>query len=298
VDFKASGAVPGKKVDTATIKKNTELLNSTVASLGRGDTFVVSNETFMVTGGVQWNNLVDVTIRIDGTIKFSDDDKHWPKDSEGTYLNALIIANSTNLLLTSSGQGTFDGSGDKWWGIPYVGYLERGKNRPPLMTMNKAENVVMEHILLLNSPRFHFTSSGLRNATIRYVCHCCRHTLVLVQTPNPNPSSCALADTCVLLGGLGTVRFRREGLPTTTTATLISRRSIPMALTFRALASTSMTARYTHRLYPPCLARVCVGGRSGMWLLFTQKGSPAGLVCSCVCVGLESGRHLLCQGFR
>ena len=170
VDFKTAGGVPGETSDHSTIKANTALLERTVNSFKSGDTLIISNETFVVTGNIILENLTDVTIQIDGTLSFSDDIKHWPKESDGeTYATALTINNTTNLLITSTGKGTLDGNGATWWGIPYVGYLERGKNRPPLLNVNYATGFIMEHILLLNSPRFHFTSSYLRQATIRHV---------------------------------------------------------------------------------------------------------------------------------
>ena len=48
-------------------------------------------------------------------------------------ITSIILTNSTGLTITSGGTGTLDGQGNKWWGIPGVGYLARGKNRPPIM---------------------------------------------------------------------------------------------------------------------------------------------------------------------
>ena len=55
-----------------------------------------------------------------------------------------------------------------WWGIPSIGYLIRGKNRPPLPSVNNATDFVLERILFHQAPRFNFISSGLRRATIRF----------------------------------------------------------------------------------------------------------------------------------
>ena len=41
-----------------------------------------------------------------------------------------------------------------------MGYLRRGKNRPPLMAINDAHDFVLEHILFHQAPRFNFISSG------------------------------------------------------------------------------------------------------------------------------------------
>jgi len=81
---------------------------------------------------------------------------------------SMSFFNTTSLTLTSSGRGTLNGNGNKWWGLPGVGYLLRGKNRPPLLSMTNASALVVENLLFLNSPRFNFISSMLDGATIRF----------------------------------------------------------------------------------------------------------------------------------
>ena len=155
------------------------------------------NNTFLLMGGVHAVGLRDVSIRIDGTLRFSDDIKNWcvgpallihappalahsaqppPRHAvharvarpgrvlvlgadsarplrlrqrhaisslgachvarrplvPGTKMpvTSIVIEDSVGLTLTSSGVGTLDGNGAKWWGVPGVGYLTRGKNRP------------------------------------------------------------------------------------------------------------------------------------------------------------------------
>ena len=167
VDFEAAGATPGRKSSTKVAFTNTAILNRTLASLNIGDTLVIPNKTFVVMGGVYSSGLTSVAIQIDGTLQFKDDLDAWPKNGK-MPVTAITVENSFNLTITSSGTGTLDGKGGKWWGIPGIGYLIRGKDRPPLMAVNNATDFVLEHILLLNSPRFHFISSGLNNAVIRY----------------------------------------------------------------------------------------------------------------------------------
>ena len=104
-----------------------------------------------------------------GTLQFSNDTKAWPvKTGTQMPITSITLVNSSSLTITSTGTGTLDGQGNKWWGIPGIGYLTRGKNRPPLMDVTNASGFILEHILFFNSPRFHFISKGLQDATIRY----------------------------------------------------------------------------------------------------------------------------------
>lgn len=169
VDFQADvGATPGANAKTAVAVKNSAIFNTTLASLAPGDTLLVPNLTFMMMGGIIGENLDSVTIQLDGTLRFSNDMNAWPKAKGKMPVTAISFYNTTRLTLTSSGKGTLDGNGGRWWGIPGIGYLLRGKNRPPLLNVEKASSLIVEHLLFLNAPRFNFISSALDGATIRF----------------------------------------------------------------------------------------------------------------------------------
>eukprot|EP00912_Choanoflagellata_sp_UC4_P000071 UC4_evm1s51 len=161
---------------TAVAISNAALLNQTLSPkyLPPGSTLIIPNSSFLFMGGVVSIGLKHCTIRLEGTLKLSDDIKAYPlspgKHGKASSMPriAIRIINSTDLLITSSGTGTIDGQGAKWWGIPGVGYLERGKNRPPLFSMEFAVDFIIEHILFYQAPRFNFISTYLRNATIRF----------------------------------------------------------------------------------------------------------------------------------
>lgn len=160
-----------KSCDTSTKQafKNTALMNTTLASLAPGDTLLVPNKTFLMMGGIYASNLSDITLQIEGTLLFSDDCDHWPTETgKKMPLTAMTFEHTTNFLITSNGTGTFDGNGAAWWGIPGIGYLVRGKNRPPMLAVRYATDFVLEHILISQAPRFNFISQALNNATIRY----------------------------------------------------------------------------------------------------------------------------------
>jgi polygalacturonase len=160
-------------------RHNTAALNHSLRSLGRGDTLHVPAETFYITGGVEGDGLVDVTISIDGSLVFSPDPHTWPHSwgrrlgvSAATepmpcplprtnatryggrgYLAGMAFYNCDNLTLTSSnGRGELNGNGRAWWSLPGIGYLMRHEDRPRLLTVAASRGVLVEGLLLLDSP--------------------------------------------------------------------------------------------------------------------------------------------------
>ena len=163
IDFeKDAGAIPDTKTNE-TAWHNGALFNATLPTLQPGDVLFVPNKTFFVMGGITATGLKDVTIQIDGTIEFSDDMKSWPRSSTGRVHECFSLPNATNLTVTSSqrGGGVFQGNGEKWWGIPFIGYLEIGENRPRLFTMSWGVDILVENIRFLQSPYWTFWASNM-----------------------------------------------------------------------------------------------------------------------------------------
>ena len=157
---------------------NTISLNAALAALQPGDTLRVANETFFLAGGVRAANLHAVTIQLDGTLKFLPGRKGWPTQpcaqagnplqpvKNGTCVQeAIFIANSTGLTLTSSGQGTLHGSGKSWWG--YVEYLLHGEDRPRLFSIVNATDVLVERWRFEQSAYWTFTAFDLARLEVR-----------------------------------------------------------------------------------------------------------------------------------
>jgi polygalacturonase len=163
---------------------NTRTLNAALAQLRPGDTLRIPNETFWVAGGVRASGLSNVTLVLDGTLKFlpgrhdwpavncADDDNPLnhnplqPKRSGSCVREAIFIANSTRLTLTSTGRGTLYGSGESWWG--YIQYLIHGENRPRLFALFNATDVLVEHWSFLQSPYWTFTALDVARMEIRH----------------------------------------------------------------------------------------------------------------------------------
>merc|ERR1711970_1202420 len=155
VDFETEGAMAEDLTDIAAWH-NGRLLNETLGNLQPGDVFLVPNRTFLVMGGIQAYYLESVTIRIDGTIMFSDNMDDWPRKSDGKVHECIVFNEINNVTFTSTGTGTMDGQGATWWGIPGIGYLLRGENRPILMAIRGGRNLLFEHWLFWNSPYWSF----------------------------------------------------------------------------------------------------------------------------------------------
>lgn len=156
--------------------ENTKLLNIAFSELHPGDVLKIPNETFWVAGGINAVSLFNVTIQLDGTLKFLGR-KGWPTESctkkqnplqpkkNGTCVKeAIFFANCSRLRLTSSGAGTLDGSGGSWWG--YINYLLHGENRPRLFSILNATNIVVERWVFKNSAYWTFTAFDVLNLEI------------------------------------------------------------------------------------------------------------------------------------
>jgi len=151
--------------------QNGQLLNATLASLVPGDVLVIPNATYYVMGGVLVRNLTNVTISFEGRLVFSKSLKAWPRStpgSNGKVLECLHFQYASNLrLIGVEGMSVLDGNGAAWWGIPGIGYLIDGRNRPRLLMVEASSNVLVENLMLKNSPRWSFWAPAAQGLEIR-----------------------------------------------------------------------------------------------------------------------------------
>lgn len=150
---------------------NGRLLNSTLASLVPGDVFVIPPGTYHIMGGILSEGLRDVTIVVDGSLVFSKDMKAWPRStpgSKGKVLECMSFSNLTNVRFTTSGNvTTLDGQGSAWWGIPGIGYLEIGENRPRMLHLHAAQGVLVENLMFKSPPYWTFWSEDSNGLEVR-----------------------------------------------------------------------------------------------------------------------------------
>ena len=153
--------------------RNGAAFNTTLAMLGPGDTLLVpGNATFHLMGGIQVANKDSVTLQIDGTLVYSDDMKAWPRNGNGKdarVFDCMTFKNMSNFTITSGlPEALIDGQGAAWWGIPGIGYLEIGENRPRLLAVQDSKDVLIEHLFLKNSPYWNTLISNVDGLEIRY----------------------------------------------------------------------------------------------------------------------------------
>ena len=146
----------GRPDDPAAAAANTALLNTALAKLKAGGTLGIPNRTYWLSGGVHVAGLVNATLQLDGTLQFSIGREGWPTeicehDANKTCVQkAILISDAAGLTLTSSSAGTVVGNGESWWG--YLNYLKYAEDRPKLMTIQNATDVLVE--------RWHFRQSA------------------------------------------------------------------------------------------------------------------------------------------
>jgi hypothetical protein len=87
---------------------------------------------------------------------YSNDLDQWPRDKSGHVLECMYLQDLSNVTFTSSGVGLVDGQGERWWGVPGVGYLVRGEDRPRLLNIANSKNLLVEKLYLKNSPYWTF----------------------------------------------------------------------------------------------------------------------------------------------
>ena len=128
-------------------------------------------------GGIIASDVSHVTIQIDGTFVYAFENtveaaeryiRDWPRSTPGTMtksgkvLEWMHFRNFTDVTFTSSGVGTFEGRGQKWWGIPGLGYLKREENRPRLIKIDAdSKRILFENLYLHESPYWTLTASGI-----------------------------------------------------------------------------------------------------------------------------------------
>ena len=169
LDFESDFGAVRSLDDVASCQHNTDALNIALTSLSSGDTLLISNTTYCLNGGVSMDSLTDVTIQLDGTLSFSQHILHWPTDSSGSVQPCIYLSRAVNVVVTSSGKGTIDGNGSVWWGLPGIGYLVHGENRPRLFHLVSPSNVLVENLLLRNSPYWTFYAQSAVGLEISHV---------------------------------------------------------------------------------------------------------------------------------
>eukprot|EP01031_Cornospumella_fuschlensis_P045355 gene45355-55494_t len=103
--------------------------------------------------------LNDVTIQIDGILRYSDEIKRYPAET-----SALIhISESHGITLT--GKGKIDGQGLNWWRRCYTGV----DDRPDMVTFQYSTNILIYDLFLYSSPKYSLNFKDCAHVTIHDV---------------------------------------------------------------------------------------------------------------------------------
>lgn len=187
IDFEGIGGIAGDNTADTAIK-NAALFNETLNKLEPGDTFFISNKTFTLNGGIKARDLKKITFQIDGTIEFLNDRDLWPKKSNGDVEECIYMENVEDIVFTSTGKGTIDGKGQEWWGA--IKFLKFQEDRPRILHIKGSKNVLMENLLLKDSPYWTFYAEDSDGLLIRHTDVVARwtnidkHTLIDLQAFN------------------------------------------------------------------------------------------------------------------
>ena len=151
LNFEDLGGIPSDE-SNETCAFNSELLANVLNHNASNHTLLFPyNTTFHFHHGIIGANVTNSVIQIDGTIRFEKaeldiDGEHHPFPSN------LMFDHGRNITITSSSRGLIDGRGPQWWGVPVVGYIQHLENRPRLLRFNFTEDLLIENIILQDSP--------------------------------------------------------------------------------------------------------------------------------------------------
>jgi len=68
----------------------------------------------------------------------------------------------------ADGVGLLNGQGEKWWGVPGIGYLVRGEDRPRMLRIESSAGIVVENLFFLDSPYWTFWCKECKELEVRY----------------------------------------------------------------------------------------------------------------------------------
>jgi Glycosyl hydrolases family 28 len=162
------------------------------------------NHTFYFVYGIQARHVENAIMQIDGILRFQrvHDNHHIQHhdiqpESFFPFPACITIEQSRNVTLTSSGsssaaadssikqqqqqqqhqsRGIIDGQGWQWWGLPGIGYLQTVEHRPRLLRFNLTQDLLIENLILRDSPYHTLFLDTVNRVEIRHVSIVARRT--------------------------------------------------------------------------------------------------------------------------
>jgi galacturan 1,4-alpha-galacturonidase len=109
-----------------------------------------------------------VIFHIAGELFAHSDILHWPMNDNGFAKHQIHFVNVSNILLT--GGGTINGQGYYWWWWAISCALPHAKHndtRGSMLYWEQSENITIDNLSFINSPRFHIFLNDVNNVTIQ-----------------------------------------------------------------------------------------------------------------------------------
>ena len=176
-DFETDfGGIPDNN-DFSTCEHNSARLQEALNANVSGNVLrFVANQTYSFHHGVLAEGLHDAVLQIDGTLRFERSD--LDVDNQHPFPACLAIVDGNNITVTSTGtsRGIIDGQGSQWWGIPLIGFLETAENRPRLLRFNTTRNLLIEKIVLKDSPYHTLYLDSVHEVEVRNISIVARRT--------------------------------------------------------------------------------------------------------------------------
>jgi polygalacturonase len=116
-------------------------------SIGGRTVLIPSNKEFCIFSS-EVHQLHNVTFQVEGKLTISNNITEWLNNIV-TYTAALNFIECKDF--TMNGNGVLNGQGYDWWWATTL----KGINRPHLFFCSESENVLIQDVLFMNSPKFH-----------------------------------------------------------------------------------------------------------------------------------------------
>ena len=159
------GAISFDSSYNASIINGVAFNNAIYAANSGSDRTVHIDKTYYMLPADTIYNLTNVTIQLDGTLNaWAGDQSKWPTGKSGGVLSFISIRNSTGLTL--KGNGVVNGNGYLWWWNVIVSGID---NRPMLIDIYIAKDLLVDGITMLNSPQYHLLIIDCLNVTVKNV---------------------------------------------------------------------------------------------------------------------------------
>mmetsp|Transcript_16521 Transcript_16521/g.22608 ORF Transcript_16521/g.22608 Transcript_16521/m.22608 type:complete len:338 (-) Transcript_16521:130-1143(-) len=118
------------------------------------------------------SDMKNINFQLDGKLIAHSRISTWPKESCGNAdchaLDEINLSYFSNLSII--GSGTIDGQGYDWWwysiscALPFANHTD---TRADMLLISYSENILIDGITFLNSPKYHVNLKDCHNVTVR-----------------------------------------------------------------------------------------------------------------------------------